>query len=436
MANPVFRRLPLPMRLFITLNISLSILAGLGFCYKFFVLKQHYLGYPSWCHFYYWPIGRQPMFPDVICFVQRFHHLHTPAFFSRDPRVIGIEPPFEYPAAAAFLYALVYLFPDPAQVYVSFVVISLVLLALLFGRALRKSGAPLAATATFLVASLLFSYPFWFEIGSANMEFCIFLLLLGGTAAFCTRRPYTAAVLYGAAAGMKIFPFVFVALFLARKQYRQIAVAAIVAGVLNLIGLRMISPSIGFAMHGISAGLAANRQFYILTVRRLETSFDHSLFGLVKRIAAVFHIWSVPQTLLTAYLAVTALGGLLLYFVRIRKLPVLNQITCLYLVAVLFPPTSHDYTLIHLYVPWGLLILYTLHRIRTEGRVPKVMGAFVCLAVACSSENELTFHQMGYSGQVKCVALICLFLLALKDRWEWPALEANTDGPAEWSAAR
>ena len=259
---------------------------------------------------------------------------------------------------------------------------------------------------------------------------------MGATVAFCTKHPNIAAVLYGIAAGMKIYPFVFLALFLARKQYRQIGIVALVAAVLNMAGLWMLCPSIPVALRGIAAGFAVNRQFYMLTTRRVETSFDHSILGLFKRIAAGFHIWSVSPRLLTAYLVVMALGGLWLYFARIRKLPPLNQITCLYLAATLFTPFSHDYTLIHLYVPWALLILYTADRIRTHGRIPEVTEAFLCLAIACSSENELVFHHMGFSAQVKCLALIALLLIALTKRWEWPALQASTDSQASTPGQR
>ena len=103
-------RLPKPMLLFLLINVTLTILSLLGFCYKYFYLKQHIRAYPHWPYWYYWPIGRNPHFPDIVCFVQRFRYLHTPAFFTTNPRLIGRDSPFEYPAASSFPICLLLCF--------------------------------------------------------------------------------------------------------------------------------------------------------------------------------------------------------------------------------------------------------------------------------------------------------------------------------------
>lgn len=429
------QQLPRPILLFLALQVVLSSLAVITLVYLG-ITQPHRFESPGWGYFYFWPLGRDPHFPDIICFIDRFKYLHTPGFFSTDPRLIGDEPFFEYPAAAAFLYYIPYLIPgwltkipNSAFAFLLFIAVSIALLAIVFGKALHRIGLTQRSVLLVLLPTVVLSYPFWFEFGSANVEFDIFLLLLAGTAAFCTRRPNLAACFFGAAAGMKIFPVIFVALFLSRKQYRQIVLAAAVALGLNLAGLRLISPSIRFAYRGIQKGLAANRQTYMLDIHRLETSFDHSLFGVVKRICAAFNVWTLRPRYLDLYLALIACTGLALYFLRIRKLPVLNQIICFYTIAILFPPTSHDYTLIHLYVPWGLLVLYAL---RTGTQANGVTTAFACFAIACSCEGELILNHMGFSAQVKCLALVVLLVTALRRPWTWPDLEANTDRPASW----
>lgn len=426
--------LPRPVQVFLLLTLVFTALSAFRFLHLYATQPEH-LRYPGWGYFFYWPIGRDPHFPDITCFARRFHFLHTPAFFSSDPRLIGDEPPFEYPGAASFLYLLPYSIPGSTSgtpnyliAYLTFIVITVAGLAYLLGRVLTRAGLRTRTAAGTLLIAALLSYPFWFEFGTANVEFFIFLFLLGGTVAFCKGRFDLAAVLYGAAGGMKIFPLIFIALFLARKQYRQIAIALATALALNLAGLRLINPSISYASKGISAGLAVNRQFYMLHVLRLETSFDHSLFGLLKRFAAVANRWIIPEKVLSAYLLFVAVSGLALYFVRIRKMPFLNQVIALYIIAILFPPTSHDYTLIHLYVPWGLLFLYMVKRSSAGLALPKgILAAFVCLAIACSTENELTSRTMGYSAQLKCVALVVLLGIVLKQRWPWPEMEARTD---------
>ncbi len=424
--------MPRPVFALAATNVILSLVAIAVFLFRYLVLHRHDVAAPGWGYYYYWPIGRHPHFPDIIFFVERFKHLHTPEFFSNDPRVTRYEAPFMYPAAAAFLYAFFYAFPHAVNTYLHFIVLCVVSLGALFAYALVTRGIQPILAIVLVTACTIFSYPFWFAYGTANVEFCIFLLLLGGVAAFSTRHKNVAAFLFGLAAGMKIFPFVFVALFLARKQYKQIVLAGVVALLSNVAGLWMVCPSIAYSYKQINAGLDVNRQVYMLQVLRLETSFDHSIFGLLKRLAAAHGIWHMPPKVLTGYMAFVASTGLVLYFAQIRKLPVLNQITCLYVIAILFPPTSHDYTLIHLYVPWALLVLYIIDSRRVGIPTPNMMPGFLCLAVAFASENELVFHRMGFSAQVKCVALMAFLVISLTQRWDWPRLQANTDFPEDW----
>ena len=337
-------RLPKPMRLFLILNVSFSVLAIVGFCWQYFILNQRDLSYPSWCYWHYWPIGRTPRFPDVICFLQRFRYLHTPAFFTMDPRLIGIEPPFRVPGSRGiFVWHRLPL----SESCRSLSHLSCALADSAYC-ALRKSHGEVPDSPARAPLSFLRSPDFFLSllVRIWNGQHGVLHLSVpaGGNRRVCTKHPNVAAVLYGVAAGMKIFPFVFRRAVSCRKQYRQIGIAALVAGVLNVAGLWMVCPPIGFALRGISAGLAVNRQIYILTVRRLETSFDHSSFRTVETDCRGLNIWSMPSALLTAYLAVMALGGLWMYFARIRKLPLLNQIT---LSLYCRDPVSHPPPTIH-----------------------------------------------------------------------------------------
>ena len=76
-----------------------------------------------------------------------------------------------------------------------------------------------------------------------------------------------------------------------------------------------------------------------------------------------------------------AVSGVILWFWRIRKPPILNQVTALSVASVLLPPLSHDYTLMHLYAPWVMLVmlasicLHQGHRPRTLLLCPSVYAS-------------------------------------------------------------
>lgn len=153
-----------------------------------------------------------------------------------------------------------------------------------------------------------------------------------------------------------------------------------------------------------------------------ETGLDHSAFGFIKVAASRHFHGYMPGSLLSAYLLTAACLGILLYFLVIRKLPLLNQILSLCILSILLPPTSHDYTLLHLYVPFGLLVVY-MFQLRQQGqRGDGLTAAFLCFGILLSAESELIWHGLGRSGQLKALTLTVLLVIALRTRWEWPKL--------------
>jgi hypothetical protein len=288
------------------------------------------------------------------------------------------------------------------------------------GIAMVRSGARRLLTVVFLASAFVFSFPFRFEYQLGNLEVCIFVILAVAIIAFLRGYGYTAAALIGVAASMKVFPAVYLALFLSRREYRKFSAGLVVAAAMNLLGLWFVCPSISVSYRGIQAGLGIFRAVYMLQYRLVDTGFDHSIFGFIKRVSHVWGVDAMPGGFLTGYLVVAALAGVALYFLIIRRLPLLNQILCLCVAMLLLPPTSHDYTLMHLYVPWGLLVLYAIQTSKLKLEAPGLLAAFVCFGILMSPENELSYGHAGFSGQVKAITLVVLMAIALKRRWELP----------------
>jgi hypothetical protein len=80
-------------------------------------------------------------------------------------------------------------------------------------------------------------------------------------------------------------------------------------------------------------------------------------------------------------------------------------------------PESFEYTLIHLAVPWGLLVLYTIQCAKEGRSLKRLTPAFLCLAFVLSAQNELLVYR-GYWGQAKCLVLVALLVISLTSRWE------------------
>ena len=121
------------------------------------------------------------------------------------------------------------------------------------------------------------------------------------------------------------------------------------------------------------------------------------------------------QVLLAAYMGAMALTGLLLYCLYIVKLPRTNQIVCLTVISITIPPISYDYTLIHLYVAWAVMVLYVY---KTGANTPALRWMFALFATVMSPEGFLYFMDQRIAPQIKCGALIAILVLALRHPFE------------------
>jgi len=369
-----------------------------------------------------------PLFRDLWCYHAQFVHLHSPDFFK-----YTFTEMFPYPPGSAFPFAVFNnLLPHFHTIpYLVITLLGIATLVSLFVKRLRELDVKGWRLYALSVAPLLLMFPFQFVYTTGNIEIVLFLLLIFGVLAFLRGHFVTAAILIGFCASMKMYPFVLIALFIPVRRYREMALAAVTFVVSIVGGLWLMCPDIPFAWRASREALQINRMEMMQNFLFIQTAADHSIWGLVKTIAYVLtkHQHHSSKSV-TAYLGVMALAGIMMYFGRIRKLPLLNQIVCLYLCLLLLVPESFEYTLIHLALPWALLVLYTIHQARQHLSLRGLTPVFLCFAFVLSAENELVFHY-GYWGPAKCVGMLVLLALALTQPWryledaDWIALDVR-----------
>ena len=61
---------------------------------------------------------------------------------------------------------------------------------------------------------------------------------------------------------------------------------------------------------------------------------------------------------LRIYSIVIPLAALLLYWFRLRRLPLLNQFIAYIVLCILLPYVSGEYTLVHMYTAWAAFLLF------------------------------------------------------------------------------
>jgi hypothetical protein len=400
-------RLPVELRVFCGTVVLLAVACAISECIGQFLMHRP--------HPYNWPF--MPFFgnADMNCYIQRFPYFHHIEFFSFDPR---LGPIFGYPAPAAVLYKFFYLSPHPIRF---FFVVSLSLMTVLAAalvRAIRAEGVSQRTTALFMSFAVVLSYPLWFEFLLANLEVFVFLAVAAGILAFLRGHTYTAAALIAIAGSIKIVPLIYLGLLVARKQYRQLLFALGLVAAITLASLWLVYPNVTVSLRGINMGLDLFRNSYMLRFRSEEIGFDHSIFAAIKQFTLTFESPSTISVVLSRYTCLAAMTGILLFFTRIQKLPVLNQILCLTVAELVLPPLSHDYTLLNLYLSWGLLIVLCLREARKGRHIPGMMAVFFCFAILMSPETEIIAAGQSYGGQMKCAVLLALVVLALRFPFE------------------
>ena len=405
--GPVVLPMVLPRELWLFLWVVLAVTAlawGLAI-----VARVRHWGFP-----YDWPIfpwGNS--FFDYLTFFDRFDDLHTAAFFKGDDRQ------FSYFAPGVPLYQFFYVFRRKQwkfQRLPGFVVFLATILAGVawgFRRmrlAMIRAGLPAWTVTGFMVVSLVTSYPLLFSFERGNLETVIAIFITLGVWAFYTGRLTLAAVLWGMFGSVKLYPLLLVALFLSRREYRAFALTLVTAAVTTLASLWYIGPTIRQAQAGIQLGTNGFLQSSTFAVTK-ALCWDHSIFAGVKLVSIR---WNADYAhLLSPFLLTAGAIMLVLYFVRIRTLPIANQVLILSLCEVLLPPSSFDYTLLQLYGAWGVLVWVAMDAARTGRRVRSLGANFVLLALVFTPSNFVAWRGFSYNGQFKCAVLVALLVLSI-----------------------
>jgi len=293
-------------------------------------------------------------------------------------------------------------------------------------RRLSARGVAFDPAAAFTLIVAATCWPLWVLFDTANVEGLVAMLLGAGLIAFIQRRWWLAAALIGIAGAMKIFPLLLLGLLLSKRRYREFFGGIAIALAVTIASLAILGPSIAEAQRQINLGLRVVTTDDALAAISPGPDTNHSLYTVVRSLVLLAHhrhphapdanpdaTAAMLRPAYIAYLIVGALAGVAAYMVRIRRLPMLNQLLALTVCAVTLPPLSRDYTLVNLLVPFGLLCAYAADP-AVQGRpAPGLTACFVCFAFIFTAG---TFFNGAYSlgSPMRALALLALFVLLLK----------------------
>ena len=193
-----------------------------------------------------------------------------------------------------------------------------------------------------LLALAATAMPVQTDLEHRNLNLLLLLLIVAATADLEDGRDRRAGVWLGLAAAIKVFPGLFLIYLALRRRWRALAVGIAVAGVATIVPL---------LAHGITAGIAAGRDWLALTLDpgRWQLSInDQSLRALAVRLA-----WPAATATVLALLCVAPVPVLARREPTGRELP---GIAVTALTAVLVSPVTWVHYFVLAFPAWVVLV--------------------------------------------------------------------------------
>jgi hypothetical protein len=401
MSTKNLKRFP-GMRTFICAALALWAIVGITALVEKYLLR--------WPKEYWYPLFPGVSYTDFDIFRFQFLAFGTPQFWQNRSF------PFTYPAPAALAFEAFFSIPGHQQRdFLLFIFASAIVAAIAAMIALRRRGLACDPALLFVGVALITSYPFMFLFDRANIEIIDWIFVSLAIAALWRERWNWAGILLGVAISLKLFPFVLLGLFLARKKFLAATIAIVTAVTLDIVSLAILGPTIRIANQQIAIGLRFFQDIYVHEIHPFEIPFDHSLFAVVKHVAVHLHMGDPAHLARFAgwYMWIVASAALVLYLARIVWLPRVNQVVILLTLSILLPPVSGDYTLVHLYAGWMVLALFAVNVEPGVIRSRVLPACFLILAVVFCPETYLFIGQAHVAGSFKALALSALVIILL-----------------------
>lgn len=248
-----------------------------------------------------------------------------------------------------FTFIVVYLFTFFVHCDLALFAFTFIFLAFLIPYVYRavpsagKFGKPIS---TFILVFM--SYPVLFALDRGNLESFLFIFLVLFFYYYRKQDDLKSVFFLSLAISMKLYPAVFIVLFLADKKYRNILYTGIFVVVVTLLSAFMLEGGVVKSFLGLKNNLEIFRNAYLMTDRGLQ--HNASLYGVVKILRLPVLNYYVVLALL--------LFSLTAAYVILKEDIFWKRVTLLVFSMILLPQVSYDYKLIHLFIP---LLLFLNH---------------------------------------------------------------------------
>ena len=261
----------------------------------------------------------------------------------------------------------------------------------------------------------IFSYPFLYMLQSGNVEIVTCVFTASGLLLLLKRHDHAAAICWAAAGAFKIYPIILLAIFLSKTKWRSFLLGLAAFASICLLSMWFVGPTISAAFSGTINGVGGFVSTYAERVKTNELPIDHSLLAPIKIFGyEMAHRTGTLSYLTKPYIVVAGTLATLVYFLRVRNMPLANQAIFLFASMIVLPPVSFEYTTVHMYAPWAMLVIVALRAAYEGKKLQGLRTMFICFAVMFTSQRYIYYHWIYPNGTFKVIALVILIVVALR----------------------
>lgn len=363
-----------------------------------------------------WDPLSDPLFGDLMEYPGTYALLHTAAFFNNvagRPWPYPMFSPVAYPPFAAVVMAPLYAVAIPELLFLVVAAAWLGVMVWWVSLWLARAGIGRATAILLPLTLVLISFPIQRLVHQGNIELVLWIFAAVGVWAFLRGYDDAAAVLWGLAAAMKLFPLVLLILLLPRRRWRAFGVGVGTFVGSTVLSLWWLGPSIAVAWRGSLKNVFGYQGVRLGEWSLRELVANHSLIELAKIVAM---IGNFPLAkLMLPYYACGALVMGIAFFAKLWKMPVANQLLAVSTFMVMFPPISYYHALVHMYAPLVVLGWIAIRAQRAVTRVRGLRGTILLFVPLFVPFTLLTFPRVAlFCGLVQSLVLAALFLCALE----------------------
>lgn len=399
-------RLPPELRVFWICSLA-------AFALTFVVGWLKYRAGQSWYNWY--PLS-DPLFGDLDEYHGTYTLLHTASFFFNVPGRPWPYPMFgavAYPPFAAAVMAPLYAFPIPILLYLTVAGGWLAALVWWASRKLIRTGVGMTTAILLPLTLISISFPIERLVHQGNIELLLWIFALVGVWAFWHEFYNAAAILWGLAAAMKLFPVILLVLLLPRRRYWAFAAGVGTFAGATLLSLWWLGPSVEVAWRGSLQNVFGYQGSRISEWTLRELVANHSIIGLAKVVALMAHF--PLDKLGPLYYLLGAVVMVFAFFGKLWKMPTTNQLLAVSAFMVMFPPISYYHALVHMYAPLATLAWVAIRARRERVRVRGLLGTIMLFVPLFGAFSLFTYPTaILYCGLIQSLVLLAIFFCALE----------------------